>query len=139
MEKEQTKKKSWWEHIKSGTAVGAGVLGGLAIKDLFSKPEALDLGKVLAARAAQRQSAAANAAKMAAIKSTLSAPLGAVASIAAPLTAGALGGFSILNTKKKFDKEIDSYTRDSMERQDDIIQMIKKRRERKQESLNNTK
>lgn len=70
------------------------------------------------------------------VKAALGASVSPILSLLAPIAAGAIGGAAIYRTKKKFDKEVDQYTRESNQRHKELMSAIKAQRERKNNKNN---
>ena len=87
------------------------------------------------AKAKAAQGAGAGAGAGAGIKAALGTKLGAAASFGGPILAGILGALAIHKTKKKFDQEIDDYTRESNKRHEELMKIIRKKREQKQNGM----
>lgn len=87
--------------------------------------------KDMASRFGDKGAKAGSAVKAAVASKAGFAALGPLVSIGAPLAAGALGALAIGNAKKKFDKEIDTYTAESNNRHAELMKAIKKQRDNK--------
>ena len=79
---------------------------------------------------ANKQAASATAPAAVAAAPAAKATLGAGISLGAPIAAGVLGALAIWRAKKKFDKEIDSYTTESNKRHAELMAAIKRKRDK---------
>lgn len=131
MDKKQQKKSTLGEKAAAGVGVGAFGVAANALKnyligDIPSVPAAgATLGEYVAYNALKNSAEIQAAANRAKIGAALGSKVGTAAGLGLVGGAAGLGAMAIRNAKKKFDKEIDKNTTETMKGWDDIMNAIK--------------